>query len=294
MIMKNKNIILTLIVSLIFGCSNDKILDDSFFYNTEYLFKEETCNPLSGNKKNAYKVYDNNFIYNCDLDTRNHKDFFGIKEKDSTSVFMIMNKNHEIINEISFTNTNKAFKYWFIGYDNDYLMAFRTTDTKNSTTELISINLKSNELTSMTNFPKGNYEISEHPLSKNDILVFSSNGWAHIFDIKNKTLKSKVFKYKNIYSPVISKDGKLITYLHHNKVYVYTIATGQIELRFDLNEVSSYRPHNVYFKNNEELIIKGNKYPDNKILVTPEYLVIKDKKIIDKGVIRFNNNYKYY
>lgn len=292
--MKNKNIILTLIVSLIFGCSNDKILDDSFFYNTEYLFKEETCNPLSGNKKNAYKVYDNNFIYNCDLDTRNHKDFFGIKEKDSTSVFMIMNKNHEIINEISFTNTNKAFKYWFIGYDNDYLMAFRTTDTKNSTTELISINLKSNELTSMTNFPKGNYEISEHPLSKNDILVFSSNGWAHIFDIKNKTLKSKVFECNDTYPLVISKDGKLITYLHHNKVYLYNIKTGKKEIMYDLNNYSNYDAFRVYFKNDEELIVKGNKFPGSMVLEESEYLVIKNREIIDKGQINFRNNYKYY
>ncbi|NRD22718.1 hypothetical protein HNV10_05670 [Winogradskyella litoriviva] len=293
--MKSNNFILILVVILIFGCSNNKMIDNSFFYNTEYLFKEETCNPLSIGKKNAYEVYSGNFIYNCDLDRRNHTDSFGVIEKDSTSVFIVMNKHHEIINELSFTNINKAFKYWFIGYDNNYLMAFRTTDTKNSTTELIRINLKSNELTILIdNLPKGNYGISEHPISKNDILVFSSKGWAYVLDIKNKKLHTKVFECKGIYSPVISKDGKLITYLFHNKVYVYNIKTGKQEIMFDLNSLNNYHAFRVYFKNNEELVVKGNKYTGNYLLEYTNFLVIKNKKIIEKGQLHIDNGYKYH
>jgi len=293
--MKSHTTILILVMILIFGCSNNKVLDNSFFYNTSYSFKEETCNPLSNYNTGAYKVYDGNYIYKCDLDTRDH-DLFGIKEKDSTSVFMIMNKNHKIINEVSFVNTNNAFTFrdWFIGYDNNYLMALRTTNAKPNTTELISINLKSSELTNLMDLPKGNYHISEHPLSKNDILVFSFKDWAYILDIKNKTLKSKVFECNDTYPLVISKDGKLITYLHHNKVYLYNIKTGKKEIMYDLNNYSNYDAFRVYFKNDEELIVKGNKFPGSMVLEESEYLVIKNREIIDKGQINFRNNYKYY
>jgi hypothetical protein len=258
------------------------MLDNSFFYNTVYFFKDEVCSPSSKYKKRAYKVYDDNIIYNCD------------SKADTTSNFIIMNKNHKIINEISFINTNKAFNYWFIGYDNDYLIAFRTIDIESRVTELISVNLKSNELTSITNLPKRNYGISEHPISENDILVFSSKGWAYIFDIKNKTLISKIFEYNSIYSPVVSKDGKLITYLSHKKVYVYNIKTGKKEMMYDLNNLNNFYAYRVYFKNNEELIVKGNKNSGSYLLENSEFLVINDKRIIERGQLDIENGYKYY
>ncbi|MDO5968191.1 hypothetical protein Q4Q35_00070 [Flavivirga aquimarina] len=271
--------LLVIIWGLVFSCVEDKKLDSSFFYNTRQTIIEKKCAPLSKDGRIwAYEIYDKHLLYNCDSDVDRY-----------TSMFIIKNKQGSIINEISYPY---ELYPWLIGYDDVSLYSFKNIKDEPEKTELISIDLRSGTLTSLTNLPKGHYDLSEHSISENGILVFISKGLTHIFDIQNKKLSLNLFKSN--YQPVISKDGKQIVYLLDKKVYVYDILNNEKEMIYDLATVSQYSPFYVYFKNQNEFIVKGIKYDDILPLKESEYLVIKNKEIVDRGQLDIYGGYKYY
>ncbi len=264
---------------LVCGCVEDKQLDSSFFYNTQQTIYEQNCAPLSRDGRIwAYEIYNGNIIYGCDSDLDRY-----------TSRFIIKDKQGTVINEI--TTPGELYPR-SIGYDEVSLFSFKRTKDEPEKTELVSIDLKSGVLTSLTDLPKGYYNMSDHPISENGVLVFTFKGAAHIFDVQNKKLSFNVFKCS--YPPVISKDGKRMVYLLDYKVYVYDLLSNKKEEIYDLASVSQYSPFRVYFRNQNEFIVQGNKYTDIKPLEDGESLIIKNKEIVDKGQLDIYEGYRYY
>ncbi|MFL9838544.1 hypothetical protein ABS768_13605 [Flavobacterium sp. ST-75] len=276
-----KNIIIILIILLALSCSKEKELNSDFFYNTQIFNDGGLCGPVkkSGAGTFSYKLDSLRVIYSC--------------SKDYETKFTVTNDGlNEIYTELNFPEAK--FNPWIVTYDNKQIIAIKTTPFDEDNMEIVSIDLNTRVMSTLCVLPYNvTYSFSEHPLSENGILIFNSlRNNVMMYNLSSKELNKNMFSSYS--DPVISKDGRSVLYVFDQKVYLYVFETKKKELIYSSKDDKGYNAFNAFFGKEGEVIIKGIKTPGYKPLEKAEYLIVKNKKVIDRGQIDINKYYRYY
>lgn len=267
---------LYLLFFLFTACVEEEIINNDFFYNTFKVIKNEDCNGFSNsNKILAYRIK-NSLLYECNCLNKN-------------STFFISSDKDSILKKIEFENSQ--IYPWTINYNDSLLIGFEY-DIKTKQVSLVSVDIEKSKKSNILFVKNRNIELSEHPLSEDNKIVYKSNGVTYLYDFTNSVLQSDIFKCSD--PPVISKDGKNIVYLYENKVFIYNVTSKKSRMISNLKKLSHFSAFRVFFKNEDELIVKGIKYQGVYFLESADYFLIKNQKNVRIKKVDFMKGFKYH
>lgn len=277
-----KSILIILISLILISCGNEKLRSDCF-YNTEHVYKGNICNGRKDEWTRTYTLDSSSVIYACNQS-------FNTK-------FIIANDSLNIVyKELEFQDAK--IDPWILTYDNKNIIGIKESSSDNEKMEIVSINLTTKLMKTLYGLPKYTYWFSEHPLSKNGILIFTDqDNKVIVFDTNTGKL-NKSFFINNF--PIISKDGKRTLLIDGEDVYLYDIKTlfktknMKREFIYSSKDDGGFDVVHAYFGKDSEIIVSGVKNPNFKPLQKGQERIIKDGKVVEKGQMDLSNGYRYY
>ena len=130
-----------------------KQCNDHLFYDTLHEYREDLC---AAHRNWVYKLDSSKVIYAC---------------HDYTAQTTFIIADHDLESEydrISFLQTR--LHNWVMDYENTHIVGVGSRDQ----VQLIRINVLDKTLEWIADLPNDNYWFSEHPISKNNRIVFHS------------------------------------------------------------------------------------------------------------------------
>jgi len=265
-----KSIFITLILLLLFSCGKDMDYDSSFYNNTQRTIFDKDCAPLSREGRIwSYKIDNNRWIYKC-----------------SSTSFYVVNEKDSIINKVS--SPNRIELDWITDYSGSSLIAIAESD---KISELIKLDIENDSIISKVQIPSGFFRTSQHPLSQNEIFVYSIGARVCLYDFQNENLSLNLARTS--VPPIISKNGKHILYIRNNELFEYDIKNKTEKLIYNLTKERNFNAFSVFFGKKNEYIIKGSKFDGFYPLEDVEFLVINGKKKLRVKDLKIYRGFRY-
>ena len=274
-----KRLLLILVFISHASCQNSNELNNSYFFNT-VEYHNVRCGDYLSQSAWVFELDSSKKIYSC---------------SSNVGTEFIISDNNLIKNNEKLSFPNEQIFPWTLTYDNKEIIGIRTFSKDSlDKTELVSINIETKSLNRLIDLPNSNYWFTEHPLSATGKLAVQHNTrQMFLYDLKNRTYSDIEFETSN--GPVISKDGMEILYVDNETVYLYNIKQKTSEELYSSKKERDYSVFRAFFGADNQILIKGIKYPDIKPLQKILYLEVDkfSKKILGKGNMSFKNGYRY-
>lgn len=264
---------------IITSCDDKVYSDSTFFYNTQKTIINKECNPLSNNGRTwAYTINNDKFIYNCN-----------IQNKKEESLFLIVNQSDSILKKVKYPIPNTL--NWIITYNGNSLVSLPHSKSTSNASTLKKIDLTIDSVELEVEIPNGYFRTSEHPISENEIFVYSSNGKICVYDFTKKELNINIVETS--VPPVISKDGVNILFIRDKKLLVYNRKDKTEKLIYNLDKIRNFNPFSVYFGNEKKYIVKGS-YTKYLFFEDVKSIIIDNKGKRNRVNLDIYRGYRYY